>query len=152
MSKAVTEKSIEETKKKLLADGAIAKNVAACINAASIISFFESDLGRLAVDSKNKVWREWPFSFAINVDSEEGGDGDAVIVQGIIDMLIRTDDSLVIIDFKTDKVSDKEINARTELYRQQMELYSRAAGAILKEKVTAKWLYFLQPAKPVKIN
>jgi len=79
-------------------------------------------------------------------------------MQGIIDMLVRTPQGLVIIDFKTDKVTAGEVRERTELYRRQLDLYSQAASAILgrrraslKSESIAKWLYFLTPACAIEI-
>jgi ATP-dependent helicase/nuclease subunit A len=61
-------------------------------------------------------------------------------------MLVQTPQGLVIIDFKTDNVAAGEVRERAELYRRQLDLYSRAASAILKSESIAKWLYFLTPA------
>ena len=77
---------------------------------------------------------------------------DTIIVQGIIDMLIQIPRGLVVIDFKTDKVTAGEVNQRAELYRRQLELYSRAASAILKSESVAKWLYFLTPARAIEVK
>ena len=84
---------------------------------------------------------------------------ETVIVQVIIDMLIRTPQGLVIIDFKTDNVTSSQVNQRAELYRRQLDLYSRAASAILgrrqaslKSESIAKWLYFLTPACAFEIK
>jgi ATP-dependent exoDNAse (exonuclease V) beta subunit len=67
-------------------------------------------------------------------------------------MLVRTPQVLVVIDFKTDNVTAGEVNQRAELYRDQLELYGRAASAILKSESVAKWLYFLKPACEVEIK
>ncbi|MFB0555174.1 MAG: PD-(D/E)XK nuclease family protein [Phycisphaerae bacterium] len=77
---------------------------------------------------------------------------DTIIVQGIIDMLIQTPQALVVIDFKTDNVTAGEVSQRAELYRDQLELYSRTASAILKTESVAKWLYFLTPATEFEIK
>ena len=77
---------------------------------------------------------------------------ETVIVQGIIDVLIQTPRGLVVIDFKTDKVTAGEVNQRAELYRDQLEFYSRAASAILKSESVAKWLYFLTPARAIEVK
>ncbi|GAI50537.1 unnamed protein product, partial [marine sediment metagenome] len=45
-----------------------------------------------------------------------------------------------------------EVQERAELYRRQLELYSRAASAILKDKLLAKWLYFLSPSCAIEIR
>ena len=76
---------------------------------------------------------------------------DTIIVQGIIDMLIQKPEGLLVIDFKTDDVSAEQVSERAELYREQMVLYGRAAGAILKAEVLGKWLYFLTPHCPIQI-
>jgi len=163
----ITEESIENTKEKLLADNAIAASVAERIDTDSIMTFFESELGKMAFDAENTVLREWPFTFALpasefdnslhasrftsggSLKAEGFGDGrirDTIIIQGIIDMLIRTPKGLVIIDFKTDNITPGQVHERAELYRRQLDLYSRAASAILKSESIAKWLYFLTPA------
>ncbi len=74
-------------------------------------------------------------------------------------MLVRTPQGLIIIDFKTDKITSGEVQERAELYRRQLDLYSRAASAILgrrqaslKSESIAKWLYFLTPARAIKIK
>ena len=67
-------------------------------------------------------------------------------------MLIRTPRGLLVIDFKTDRINVGEVSQRAEFYRQQLELYGRAASAILKEKLISKWLYFLTPATVFEIK
>jgi ATP-dependent helicase/nuclease subunit A len=153
LGRPVTEEVIEETKEKLLADGAITELVAENINTDSIITFFEGELGRAALDSKNTIYREWPFTFAVGASQlqPEVSADETIIVQGIIDMLIKTAAGLLVIDFKTDDVTAKKAPERAELYREQLELYGRAAETILKAKIVGKWLYFLKPGCAVEV-
>jgi len=74
-----------------------------------------------------------------------------VVVQGIIDMLIRTPESLVVIDFKTDQINAAQTTERTESYRGQLELYGKAACAILGTDSVERWLYFLTPRCAVEV-
>jgi len=67
-------------------------------------------------------------------------------------MLVQTPDGLLIIDFKTDNVTAEEVPERAELYRRQLELYGKAAGAVLKDKILGRWLYFLTPGCAVEIK
>ncbi len=159
LTRPINEESIRKVKEKLLADSAINGDVAKAINTDSILAFFDSELGRMALDKANTVWREWPFTFALpaselrdSLHASRFTNDEIVIVQGIIDMLIRTTHGLVIIDFKTDNISSKQVPQRAELYRQQLELYAEAASEILKEKLLAKWLYFLTPATEFEIK
>ncbi|GAG31725.1 unnamed protein product, partial [marine sediment metagenome] len=132
----------------------------------SIITFFRSELGRLVLDTENTIFREWPFTFALpalfvahdssldaQITSHQSPitDDEVVIIQGIIDILVRTPDGLLVIDFKTDRITAEEVSERAELYRRQLDLYSKAASAILKDKLLGKWLYFLRPACAIEI-
>ncbi|MBA7485236.1 ATP-dependent helicase/nuclease subunit A [subsurface metagenome] len=168
LAEPVTQKAIEKTKDKLLADNAIAASVAERIDTEAILTFFHSDLGQMVFDTPNTIFREWPFTFALPacewnssyLPRHTTSDiRDTIIVQGIIDMLVRTPQGLVIIDFKTDNVTSSQVNQRAELYRRQLDLYSRAASAILgrrqaslKSESIAKWLYFLTPACAIEVK
>jgi ATP-dependent helicase/nuclease subunit A len=165
LGEAVTEEAIEQVKERLVAEGGISEGVAERVDAGSILAFLESELGRMVLDSKNTVWREWPFTFSVPAfevrdswfvtcgsrEKLECGD-ETVVVQGIIDMLIQAPQGLVVIDFKTDDVDGKEVAGRAELYRGQLEVYGRAAGAILKSEMVGKWLYFLTPGQEFEIK
>jgi len=159
LTKPVNKEAVEKTKEKLLAGNAMSEAAAERVDTKSIIGFFESELGRAVLDKSNVVRREWPFTFIIPASEWKDSSllrdtryeiRDAIIVQGIIDALVRTAEGLLIIDFKTDNISAEEVGERAELYRQQMELYGRAAEAILKTKVVGKWLYFLTPGCAVE--
>ncbi len=153
LSGSVTKQAVENIKARLLGDNAITAFVAESINPGPIVTFFESDLGKMTFALENTVLREWPFTFALPASEFDNSlhpsrftSDENIIVQGIIDMLIRTPQGLIIIDFKTDNVTAKKVPERAEFYRRQLDLYSRAASAILKSKPLAKWLYFLTSA------
>jgi len=139
----ITIDAIERTKEKLVAEGAIAPAVAVRIDMAAILEFFRSEQGGWARDPANTVWREWPFTFALPAGELADTSDETVIVQGIIDLLVRTAEGLVVIDFKTDRIAAEQVEERAEFYRRQLELYSRAACAILTAKPAGRWLYFL---------
>ena len=143
----VTQEAVEKTIEKLQADNAIVPAVAKQIDAESILTFFETEQGRLIFDPANTVRREWPFTFALPASGWDNSfvAEDTIVVQGIIDLIIHTAKGLVVIDFKTDKITAGQAEERAVLYRRQLELYSRAACAILKEKPIGRWLYFLTP-------
>jgi len=153
LARPVTRESIEKTIEKLQADGAIVPAVAERIDAESILTFFETEQGKLIFDPANKLWREWPFTFALPAPGWENSSvaEDTIVVQGIIDLLVRTAQGLVVIDFKTDKITAGQAEERAELYRWQLELYSRAACAIMKDKPAGRWLYFLTPRVSVEV-
>jgi ATP-dependent helicase/nuclease subunit A len=159
LSRPINKEAVKGVKERLLADGAFPDYVAEHINTGSIVQFFESELGKNIFRADSVVWREWPFTFAMpasglpdSSDERRATSGETIIVQGIIDMLIQTSQGLLVIDFKTDRITADEVSKCAEFYRKQLELYGRAAGAILNNKILAKWLYFLSPSCAVKIE
>jgi ATP-dependent helicase/nuclease subunit A len=202
LHRPVTGDAIRTAIEKLAADGALSPTVAAQIDRDSILTFFQGDLGRLALDAENRVHCEWPFTFALPAHelssprdqgrgtrdrrremTDEGplfaqgqvpGSGslkrslgmaaantlhasrftsdESIVVQGIIDVLIQTPQGLIVIDFKTDNISAGHATERAELYRGQLDLYARAASAILNTPTAGKWLYFLAPRRAVEIS
>ena len=153
LSKKIDIHTIEQCRDELIAQNQLSQVIANYINIESVANFFDSELGKIALDNKNNILREWPFTFAEEVQSHksQATSNDFLIVQGIIDMLVQTPEGLVIIDFKTDRVTTNQVNERAELYRGQLELYGRAAESILKTKITSKWLYFLMPQVSVEV-
>lgn len=145
----ITEESVQRTKDRLVREHALTAEMAESIDARMILGFFESDLGALVFDKANRILREWPFTFAHRVS--DAAAGEFVVVQGVIDMLVQTPRGLVVIDFKTDRVGKRDIEARADVYRGQVDLYAGAAASILRDKVLAKWLYFMTPRLAVQV-
>ncbi|UCG55783.1 MAG: helicase-exonuclease AddAB subunit AddA [Phycisphaerales bacterium] len=161
LDRPVTEAAIRTRVDKLVEDGAVTMGIAERIDAACILAFFESELSRVVLDSENTVWREWPFTFALpasewkdsRLSAQMGyATADKIIIQGIIDMLVQTPRGLIVVDFKTDAVSADRISERAELYRRQLNLYGRAASAILQSPLIAKWLHFLAPVRSIEVR
>jgi ATP-dependent helicase/nuclease subunit A len=163
LAKSVTKEAVTQLIEKLIKDGALIQEVASQINTDSIKKFFKSNLGQTVLNKENVVWREWPFTFAVPAsqwdepatyhtrdETRTMGD-DFIIVQGIIDLLVKTPEGLVIIDFKTDDVSAEGASKRAELYRGQLNLYAQAASIILGKKTDSKWLCFLKPGCEVEV-
>jgi ATP-dependent exoDNAse (exonuclease V) beta subunit len=70
--------------------------------------------------------------------------GDQVL-EGIVDLLYRDDDGLVIVDYKTDAVPLSALSARVDFYRPQMAAYAAALQAATGEPVARCVLLFLSP-------
>jgi ATP-dependent helicase/nuclease subunit A len=77
---------------------------------------------------------------------------DEIVVQGMIDMLIRTNSGLFIIDFKTDNITADRCVERAKFYQTQLVLYAMAANAVFGLKVLKKCLYFLKPSRLVEVG
>jgi ATP-dependent helicase/nuclease subunit A len=161
LAKSVTAESVNRLIEKLIKDGAMVPEIASQINVESIAKFFKNKLGQTVIDKENVVLREWPFTFAVpaaqwseafqETQNSKLKTQDFIIVQGIIDLLVKTPEGLVIIDFKTDDVSAEGAQKRAAIYRGQLDLYAQAASTILGQEVKSKWLCFLRPGCEVEV-
>jgi ATP-dependent helicase/nuclease subunit A len=153
LSVPVDSQTVEATISELIQTSQITNTVASAINAAAIVSFFESALGQLAQKAGKSVLREWPFTYGLNA-AELGAQSsnEVVVVQGIIDMIIPTEGGVVILDFKTDHIKEADIDKRAEMYKLQLQSYAKAAAHILQQPIAGAWLHFLTPEKPVKVE
>jgi ATP-dependent helicase/nuclease subunit A len=66
-------------------------------------------------------------------------------------VLIETAEGLIIIDFKTDRLTAGVIAAKAAHYSPQMNLYAKAAAAIFPSRPIKKYLYFLSCGMAAKI-
>ena len=145
--------TVHEKIGRLTDGGKIPLHVADKIDHEAIFGFFKSDLGKLVLSSRDKVLSEWEFTLGYDNDLPEQYKGtENVIVQGIVDMVVPTGDGLVIIDFKTDSVTERSVDQRAKTYYPQMNIYAEAAQAILKQRIAAKWLYFLRPSMALQVG
>lgn len=119
----------------------------------SIAAFFASDLYRTTMRGARDVRREFKFSILVPagdyypqaVEFPE----ETVLMQGVIDCLIETEDGLIVLDFKTDRVPRNRAAARAEHYRAQLAAYRRAAQTVFGKPVTACALFFLHTGQTV---
>ncbi|MEY9970850.1 ATP-dependent helicase/nuclease subunit A [Lysinibacillus sp. RC46] len=107
-----------------------------------IYNFFTTDIGQRFKKAKT-IRRELPFTIS-RVDE----DGDAQIVQGIIDCLFEDENGeWILLDYKTDRIQShfaEEPALTKELldrYGVQLRVYSEAIESILQIKVSDKVLY-----------
>jgi len=115
-----------------------------------VVHFFETEIGQDLLHAK-RVVRELSFSLAVQTEdiySDWQGEGDTVLVQGVVDCLYETESGLVLLDFKTDQVAgqlqslDAQQQALMARYRTQLELYRVAIKRIWKQEVEKLGLYF----------
>jgi len=67
------------------------------------------------------------------------------ILEGVIDLLYRDDDGMVIVDYKTDAAPVPALASRVDYYRPQMAAYAYAVEAATAEPVVRCILLFLTP-------
>jgi ATP-dependent helicase/nuclease subunit A len=143
----------------MLARELLTAEQAAAIDTAAIAGFFAGAVGRRVLQAAafkaSAVKRELPFTMAVPAGQIypdiPADNGDKVLVQGVIDCLIEEGDGLVLIDYKTDRVTPETIAALTAGYRGQMNLYARAVETVLNRPVRERYLYFFAAGEVIPV-
>jgi len=147
ISGPVTRELIYSTLDGFVSSWAISDETAKAINIDGLLVFYQSSLGQMLFDKQNTIFRELPFTSALDAScfayNTTGLEGEKVIVQGIIDLLIKTPNGLIIVDFKTDNVSASQASFRAQSYSDQLRLYASAASKAFDMPVIARFVYFL---------
>ena len=98
---------------------------------------------------------EREYRFCLLVDAKEYYNGvapdDQVLLQGVVDLFAETDEGLIVVDFKTDYVTQENLEEKISNYRPQGEIYSAALEQIFEKKVVRKVLYFLRTGEAVEV-
>ena len=131
------EKSVQKQLDDMLRDKRITAAQYECVKAKDIAEYVMSDLGRRAADAyeAGSLKREQPFVY---IDDESIGQ----LVQGVIDMYFEEDGGLVIVDYKTDRVSKKDgKDVLIRRYSVQLDYYAKALSQITGMPVKEKVIY-----------
>ncbi|MCQ6274361.1 helicase-exonuclease AddAB subunit AddA [Bacillus sp. V3B] len=124
-------------------------------------AFFQTDLGKRMVTAQ-KLQREVPFSLSMKASEAYDhwiGEDEPVFVQGIIDCLFEDKEELVLVDYKTDGITDRFKGGFEEAkpilenrYRIQIDLYTKAVEQIYKRPVAERYLFFFDGAHILKLE
>ncbi|KXT79561.1 ATP-dependent nuclease, subunit A [Streptococcus sp. DD11] len=107
------------------------------VNLDKIAAFFDSDLGKLLIQHKDKLRREAPFAMLKTDDAS----GQKFVVRGILDGYLLFADRIVLFDYKTDKF--RHPSELTERYRSQLTLYAEALSRSYGISAIEKYLVLL---------
>lgn len=150
--------SVEEIQNQLSAmvlNGIITKRQMEVVSCDSIHSFFKSPLG-MRLKNADRIEREFDFYMEIpaniiNPKVPKDDKDEPVLLQGIADCVFFEGDNVVLLDYKTDRVSEENIEARANSYQTQIDYYAKALESILKKPVSERYLYFLTINKTIKM-
>lgn len=124
----------------------------------SMVERFQKRLGARLKNAK-EVLTEVPFSLQVSPSSplhvslsEPETRGKRMVLSGVIDLIFREEKGWVIVDYKSDRVSDPEDRRRlTDHYRTQIETYGKAWWAIAGEPVDELYIYYLENDELVQL-
>ncbi len=152
----VTEKqtlqAVKEEMARLESFGKLTKEEKKSIRPSDFLTFARSDLAKRMQKAKERgqLYREQPFVIGVPGTEVDGTDQEElVLIQGIIDVYFYEGDEVVVVDYKTDRVSQEE--ELRERYRMQLSYYERALEMVTGKKVKERLLYSFALGKEVEI-
>ena len=137
---------------RLAAQRRLTERQAAAVDTAAVERFLRSPLAE-EMRAAAKLWREYRFSLLVKGERYLGEDarGEELLLQGVVDCFFETERGLVVVDFKTDRVSGDAQRRRTEEYRPQILAYSDALEQIFQRKVCRRVLYYFSTDTAVEL-
>ena len=124
---------------------------AASLDVPALVRFLSSPLAE-RIRRARQVWRE--YRFALLVDGgiyDPSAAGEELLLQGVADCVFETERGLVVVDFKTDRVTGEALTQRAETYRPQLAAYAAALEKILEKPVTERILYFFTAGAEISL-
>lgn len=113
-----------------------------------IIGFFDSEIGKRACNAE-KLYKEVSFNIMKELS------GEKIIIQGTIDCYFEENGKYILLDYKSNYISDsedgQEIEKIAENYRTQLSLYKEALERIRGIQVEEGYLYLFYIDRSVKI-
>ncbi len=146
-------KAIKEQVQEMVAREQMTEEDARAVDIQGIYRFFTSPIGRRIVQAP-RVYREVPFNLVKKACDVIPGLKDCqedLLIQGVIDCFFEEGSDLVLVDYKTDYVTEAGRDEVIERYRLQIELYGEALERILNRRVKEKVLYLFHLNEGIRL-
>lgn len=124
------------------------------VNISRITWFMKSEIAN-RIRNSEKVYKEKPIIYSVKLNeiyiNENIDNDERVIMKGIIDIVFREGEDLVLLDYKTDYVTEDKIDEIKSKYEKQLKLYQMAIENITGRKIKEKYLYLFGIGKTVQV-
>ena len=134
---------LKEALAKLVAKGSLSPEERELTDPGKLLTFLRSPIAKRldAAEKAGKLFREKPFVIGIPASrlDPEFPEEELLLIQGIIDVYFEEDGELVVLDYKTDRISSGE--ELIDRYKTQLDYYAEALVQLTKRKVKEKLLY-----------
>ncbi|MGN0612545.1 MAG: helicase-exonuclease AddAB subunit AddA [Porcipelethomonas sp.] len=147
------EHDFEGERQRLVKYGHITPRQGEVVRKEDVEAFLSSEIYEMIKNSE-RVIRERKFLISIE-DLELGNDfgelykGTDGMLNGIMDMIIENDDSVILVDYKTDKVDNPSVLA--DRYGKQMLLYKKTLEKIQSKPVKSALIYSFYKKTEVRV-
>ena len=127
---------------RMVESGLLTSEHAAIVPVEKIAKFFQSELGAHIMRSRD-VLREFKFSILENANKYyDASADDQILLQGVVDCAIIEDDGIVVLDFKSDYITESNLADKVQMYQSQVSAYAGALSRIFEKPVKASYIYF----------
>jgi ATP-dependent helicase/nuclease subunit A len=151
LNEPVTVESVTEKVSYMVVNELLTEEQGKSINIPGVVNFFQTEIGQRIIGSTN-VMREVPFSLGLQsneVYPDWKGESETILLQGVIDLIFQDEQGIVLLDFKTDAITERIQGNKEQIevilkdrYKVQLELYSKAIEHIWRQPLNEKYLYF----------
>ena len=159
LSKVSTEKEIKSQIDNLIKRNVITEKESKVLTPRKILKFFESPIGRRMLSSsfvkrEQKIYTQVKMNDIYVNDklfknNRETYKDESVMLRGVIDVYFEEDDQIVVLDYKTDKVYNKE--EIVHRYKKQLDIYAEALSILTGKTVKEKYLYLFSINQEIKV-
>lgn len=151
LSKAYTKEDVSKQISIMVSQNKIEEAQVSLLNLGYIYNFVNSNTAKRMEKAQhnNRLYKEQQFVIGIKAN-EVGYDVDSdelVLIQGIIDAFFEEDNKLVLVDYKSDWVSDEQ--TLIERYKVQLDYYQKALEQIFRKEVKERIIYSLTLGKEI---
>ena len=154
-SKTGSENEIGNEISEMVEKGIISRVQADTVDTAMIFGFFNSEIGKRLKKAK-EIRKE--FSFYSEADAgdfypEQRGRNRKILLQGTMDcFFVEENGKIVLLDYKTDVVSENTLKDRAKKYYYQLSAYKNGLEAVMNRKVDEAYICFLACGKNISID
>jgi ATP-dependent helicase/nuclease subunit A len=160
-SKPINEDTIKDQLAWMVDHELLTREQIEVIDPGLIVQFFQSEIGKRIVNAK-MVKREVPFTLSLpanEVYADWQDNDEPIFIQGVIDCIFEDESGLVLIDYKSDGITDRFKGGFEQAkpiledrYKVQVDLYTKAIEKIWKRKITERVLFFFDGAHILKLD
>lgn len=160
LAKEINVDTISEQVQEMVDRELLTRDQAMVIDPELVIKFFRTELGK-RYSQASIINREIPFTVSMpakEVYPSWKDDDELIFVQGVIDCIFEDENGLVLLDYKSDGISDRFKGGfeqakpiLEERYRMQIDFYTKAVEKIWKRKVDERYLFFFDGAHIIKL-
>ncbi|MDY4736761.1 helicase-exonuclease AddAB subunit AddA, partial [Terrisporobacter sp.] len=153
---------IKEQIEDLIKREIISEKQSLVINPFKIYKFFKSEIGKRALSShfikrEQSIYSQIKMNdiYLNNEDIQNNRaiyEEESLMLRGIIDLYFEEDDEIVIVDYKTDYITEENKQEVIDRYKKQLDLYAEALTKLTGKKVKEKYLYLFNVDEAVKLE